>query len=182
MRWQEEGGHEPGRTPDSVVVLGEPEVAVRARGDLDRLAQASRDRELSDGSRRRDAADLPDELREPEVCVGPGHDASREAPRRRERELRQLAAPADASDPAPVLLGKPEALVRPRGNVNRRAPDNRKRDLRHDLASRGARRNPENAGQDEPGKAAKQSPKMATAMTLRHALDSEPRGIRAQPR
>jgi hypothetical protein len=79
-----------------------------------------------------------------------------------------------------MLFGKPDALVRPRDNVNRRASGNRKRDLRHRLAGRGARQDPENAGQDTPGKAAEKSPEMPLALLLSHSLNSEPLRAAAQ--
>ena len=176
--------HEPGRShpPDPVVVLGKPEVAVRAGHDLDRLAEASRDRVLRDRSCRRDATDLPDQLRKPEVSVGADGDPARETPHRRHGELRQLATPSDASDPVPMLFGKPDARVRPCDDVSRRAigTEGVISVTVWPAAATGAI--PKAPARTSPGRPPSRLRKMASAMTLRHARDSEPRGAWSQPR
>src|SRR5262249_21287906 len=92
--------------------LGEPEVAVRARGDGARLAVSVGQTELGDGaSRRIEAADGAEAaLGEPEPAVGPGDDPGRLAIGG-EWELRHSARCGDVPDSALRFLAEPDGPV-----------------------------------------------------------------------
>ena len=103
---------------DAVLQLREPEIAVRARRDLQRKRRHA-DRVLAVDLGRRLASDdeLPElgllELGEPEVAVGAGRDAVGAAVDGGDEELGDDTGGRDPADLVVVELGEPEVAVGP---------------------------------------------------------------------
>jgi len=91
----------------------EPEIAVRAGRDRERIAVGGWDGEFGDGADWRDAPDLVAELfREPKITVWAGCDAHRIAPGRWHGEFGDGAGWRDAPNLVAELFREPEVAVR----------------------------------------------------------------------